>query len=193
MGRLLGRLSEDCIRRGEPSQAVLVVSCISGEVCGDFAGDPAAERRLCADCHTRRRRPCGSGTSPSGGATIGPSCYAPTRPSGLPTAASTHRVRSYRRHRPGHPGRQPGQEGGHGSALHSSSDGARVDHHHGPHLRPTARRRGGRERSCARPPAGTALTSWFHHLMCPWRPCGTASGGARWAGGRGAQCGENCA
>lgn len=46
MGRLLDLLSEDCIRRGEPSLAAIVVNASTGEVGDDFAGDPVAERSL---------------------------------------------------------------------------------------------------------------------------------------------------
>jgi hypothetical protein len=46
MGRLLDLLSEDCIRRGEPSLAAIVVNASTGEVGGDFAEDPVAERSL---------------------------------------------------------------------------------------------------------------------------------------------------
>lgn len=46
MGRLLDLLSEDCIRRREPSLAAIVVNATTGEVGEDFAGDPVAERAL---------------------------------------------------------------------------------------------------------------------------------------------------
>lgn len=46
MGRLLDLLSEDCVRRGVPSLASLVVNGSTGEVGSDFGGDPVAERGL---------------------------------------------------------------------------------------------------------------------------------------------------
>lgn len=46
MGRLLDLLSEDCIRRREPSLAAIVVNSTTGEVGDDFAGDPVVERTL---------------------------------------------------------------------------------------------------------------------------------------------------
>ena len=44
MGRLLDLVTEDCLRRGEPSLASLVVNASSGEVGTASYGDPAAER-----------------------------------------------------------------------------------------------------------------------------------------------------
>lgn len=44
LGRLLDLLSEDCIRRDEPSLAALVVTRSTGEVGSAFDGDPGAER-----------------------------------------------------------------------------------------------------------------------------------------------------
>lgn len=44
LGRLLDLLSEDCIRRGEPSLAALVVTSRVGEVGSAFEGDPVRER-----------------------------------------------------------------------------------------------------------------------------------------------------
>ena len=44
MGRLLDLVTEDCLRRGEPSLASLVVNATSGEVGTASYGDPAAER-----------------------------------------------------------------------------------------------------------------------------------------------------
>ncbi len=44
LGRLLDLLSEDCLRRNEPSLAALVVSDSTGEVGSDFAGDAQSER-----------------------------------------------------------------------------------------------------------------------------------------------------
>ena len=46
MGRLLDLVSVDCLRRGEPSLASMVVNASTGEVGADFDGDPAAERAL---------------------------------------------------------------------------------------------------------------------------------------------------
>lgn len=43
-GRALDALSQDCINRGEPSLAALVVTAGTGEVGGAFAGDAAGER-----------------------------------------------------------------------------------------------------------------------------------------------------
>ena len=44
MGRLLDLVSVDCLRRGEPSLASMVVNASTGEVGAEFDGDPAAER-----------------------------------------------------------------------------------------------------------------------------------------------------
>ncbi|MHD0279580.1 hypothetical protein [Rhodococcus aetherivorans] len=46
LGRTLDLLSEDCIRRREPSLAALVVSKSTGEVGAAFWGNPSAERGL---------------------------------------------------------------------------------------------------------------------------------------------------
>ena len=46
LGRLLDLLSEDCLRRDEPSLASLVVNSSTGEVGQNFSGDAQAERAL---------------------------------------------------------------------------------------------------------------------------------------------------
>ncbi|MEV0798238.1 hypothetical protein AB0I34_11150 [Kribbella sp. NPDC050281] len=46
LGRLLDLLSEDCLRRDEPSLASLVVSSTTGEVGLSFSGDAPSERTL---------------------------------------------------------------------------------------------------------------------------------------------------
>lgn len=46
LGRILDLLSEECLRRDEPSLAALVVSRSTGEVGGAFIGDPEWERTL---------------------------------------------------------------------------------------------------------------------------------------------------
>lgn len=46
MGRLLDLISEDCLRRGEPSLASIVVNASTGEVGDDFDGDAPSERDL---------------------------------------------------------------------------------------------------------------------------------------------------
>ncbi|MGW5152708.1 hypothetical protein [Rhodococcus koreensis] len=49
LGRILDLLSEDCIRRHEPSLAALVVAQSIGEVGNAFEGDPEMERELLYD------------------------------------------------------------------------------------------------------------------------------------------------
>lgn len=44
LGRLLGLLTEDCRRRGEPSLAALVVNRTTREIGGDCVPDPVATR-----------------------------------------------------------------------------------------------------------------------------------------------------
>lgn len=54
MGRMLDLLSVDCLRRGEPSLAAIVVGQQTGEVGIDFDGDPVAERtRVYSQRHWR--------------------------------------------------------------------------------------------------------------------------------------------
>jgi hypothetical protein len=47
MGRVLDLVSEDCMQRGEPSLAGLVVAGQSGEVGDAFVGDAEASRQAC--------------------------------------------------------------------------------------------------------------------------------------------------
>ncbi len=49
LGKPLDLLSEDCIRRDEPSLAALVVRKDTGEVGSAFVGDAEAERMRCYD------------------------------------------------------------------------------------------------------------------------------------------------
>lgn len=47
LGRPLDLLSEDCVRRGEPSLAALVVKNSTGRVGSAFVGDDGSQRELC--------------------------------------------------------------------------------------------------------------------------------------------------
>ncbi|WP_137816830.1 hypothetical protein [Gandjariella thermophila] len=47
LGRPLDLLAEDCVRRGEPSLAALIVQKRSGEVGSAFIGNADAERERC--------------------------------------------------------------------------------------------------------------------------------------------------